>query len=109
MASMLMLLRILKEHFQFTRQPNLVNKLICDNTGLLIQIEEALAWNYTIPNVMLRAEWDLESVILQEYWETGIQFVFMHVKSHQDDSTAITNLSLETRLNVEADQQLAMT
>jgi hypothetical protein len=36
----------------------------CNNEGLLIRIEEATEWNSMKPNVTLRAEWDIESVIL---------------------------------------------
>jgi hypothetical protein len=51
----------------------------------------------------LRAEWDIESVILKLYKELEIKFTFMHVKSHQDDEMPTANLSLESRLNVKAD------
>jgi hypothetical protein len=60
--------------------------------------------SYTTPNVTLRAEWDIESVILQTYQELEINFTFMHVKSHQDDNNPVANLFLETRFQEEADQ-----
>jgi hypothetical protein len=78
--------------------------MICDNTGLLIRIAEASKWNYTTPNVTLRAKWDVESVILSVLKEMQIRFVYVHVKSHQDNDTPTTRLSLKSRLNVEADR-----
>jgi hypothetical protein len=38
------------------------------------------------------------------YKDLAITFLFTHVKSHQDDNTAVAGLSLETYLNMEADQ-----
>jgi hypothetical protein len=70
----------------------------------LTQIEEAIQWTYTTPNVTLQAEWDIESIILTTYKELDINFTFMHVKSHQDDDGPLKNLSLETRMNVEANK-----
>jgi hypothetical protein len=69
--------------------------LICNNEGLLIKIEEVIEWNYT-PNITLWAEWDNKSFILTMYKELKLQFVFMHVKSHQDDKTPAASLSLKT-------------
>jgi hypothetical protein len=80
------------------------NTIICDNQGLLTRIKEAIQWTYTTPNVTLRAKWDIESVILTTYKELDIKFTFMHVKNHQDDDGPLENLSLETRMNVEADK-----
>ena len=55
------------------------------------------------PNVTLRPEWDLESVITDTYKQLGIDFEFMHVKSHQDDDGPVADLTLEAQLNVQAD------
>ena len=55
----------------------------------------------------LLAEWDVESIILDLYKELGIQFVFKHVKSHQDDDTPTANLPLKTRLNIETNRLAA--
>jgi hypothetical protein len=33
-----------------------------------------------------------------------MKFIYMHIHSHQDDATPIANLSLKSRLNVEADR-----
>jgi hypothetical protein len=103
MVSAFQYLRLLQRQTDFRRDRQLVNKLICDNQGLLTRIAEASKWNYTTPNVTLRAEWDIESVILSVLKETQIRFAFVHVKSHQDDDTPTTRLSLESHLNVEAD------
>jgi hypothetical protein len=97
MACALLYLQTLYQQFEFNaRQKCSVNKLICDNMGLLIRIEEASEWTYTMPNVTLRAEWDIELMIDSNF--------FMHVKSHQDDKTPMSSLSLESRLNVEANR-----
>ena len=60
--------------------------------------------SYTTPNVTLRAEWDIESVILETYKELAINFVFLHIKSHQDDDSVVSSLLLASQLNVEADR-----
>ena len=104
MASSLLYLRLLQRQFDFQRERRTTNIIICDNQGLLTRIEEAVEWTYITPNVTLRAEWDIESVILKLYQELEINFTFMHVKSHQDDETPTANLSLESRLNVETDR-----
>jgi hypothetical protein len=104
MASALVFTSLLQQQTGFIRNKDSVNKLICDNEGLLIRIGESSTREYLTQNVTLRAEWDVESVILQKYKELGIQFTFMHVKSHQDDTRDIRNLPLKSRLNVEADR-----
>jgi hypothetical protein len=78
--------------------------LICNNQWFLTWIKEATEWTYTTPNVTLRAEWDIESMILTLYRELNTKFTFVHVKSYQDDTIAIASLLLESRLNVEADR-----
>jgi hypothetical protein len=57
-----------------------------------------------MPSVMLRTKWDIKSVILTLYKELDMKFVFMHIQSHQDDNIPVASLSLESRLNVEADR-----
>jgi hypothetical protein len=104
MASSLLYLRLLKQHFQFTRPKGSRQTLICDNKGLLIRIKEASSWNYATPNVTLRAEGYIELVILTEYKALDMPFVFKHVNSHQDDDTTVSSLSLESRLNIEANR-----
>jgi hypothetical protein len=103
MARVLLYLRLVQQQTEFKREKQATNTLICDNQGLLIRIEEALAWNYVTPKVTLRAEWDVEMVILMMHKELGLNFLFMHVKSHQDNATPVASLSLESRLNVEVD------
>jgi hypothetical protein len=78
--------------------------LICNNQGLLTQIEEVTQWSYATPNITLRVEWDIQLVILATYKELTINFSFTHVKSHQDNGTPVSGLSLETCLNMEAGQ-----
>jgi hypothetical protein len=66
-------------------------------------INKASDWNYTAPNVTMRAEWDIESVILTLHKELHLKFKFIHVNSHQDDTTPVAGLSLKSCLNMEAD------
>jgi hypothetical protein len=110
-SAALLYLRLLQRQMEFTQGPRAINKLICNNQGLLIRIAKASDWNYTTPNVALRAEWDIKSVILRDiksviltlHKELNVQFKFVHIKSHQDNNTPVVRLSLELRLNVEAD------
>jgi hypothetical protein len=104
MASGLLFLSLLKQHFDLEWTQNLDNFLICDNEGLLIRIEKTLKWKNLYPNVTLRSEWDIESVILTTYSQIGWHFQFVHVKSHQDKTTAIRDLPLAVQLNIEADK-----
>jgi hypothetical protein len=99
------LLYILQIHhlYDIERNRNATNKIICDNQGLLTRIEKATTWKYMTPNATLHAEWDLESTIVDSYTQLGIPFTFLHVKSHQDDDGPIVGLTLEARLNVQAD------
>jgi hypothetical protein len=60
-------------------------------------------WKYMTPNVTLRAEWDVESTIIDSYKQLGIPFTFLHVKSHQDDDGPVAGPTLEAQLNVQAD------
>jgi hypothetical protein len=103
MASALVYLRILYKHFEIKRERTSINKIICDNKGLLTRIEESSEWDYATPNVTLRAKWDIEPVILGQLKHMDMKFIYMHVKSHQDDDAEVASLSLETRLNFKAD------
>jgi hypothetical protein len=108
MASALLYLRLLLRQIEFTQETRSKNTLICDkNEGLIIHIVEAVHWSYTTPNVLIRVEWDIKSVILEMYQKLNIKFKFKHVKSHQNDDPPTESWSLETRLNIEADR-LAM-
>ncbi len=73
MASGLLFIHLLQQHFAITWSNERGNKLICDNEGLLIRIEKTLTWTYLQPNVTLRSEWDIESVILDAYKNIGWQ------------------------------------
>jgi hypothetical protein len=89
MASALLYLRLLQREYGIKRDNTTTNMLICDNEGLLIRVEKANEWTYITPNVTLRAEWDVESVILAVLTELKMQFTFQHVLSHQDDDTPV--------------------
>jgi hypothetical protein len=43
-------------------------------------------------------------VILSTYKDLALHFSFLHVYSHQDDNAPVETLTLETRLNIEADR-----
>jgi hypothetical protein len=104
MVSALLYLRLLQRQYEFKREGTTTNMTICDNEGLLKRIEAATEWTYTTTNVTLRAEWDIESFILEILTELKIKFIYMPVHSHQDDATPFANQSFESQLNVEADQ-----
>jgi hypothetical protein len=103
MSSGILYLLQIPHIYGIARNRNAHNKIICDNQGLLTRIEKATMWKYMTPNVTLRAKWDLESLIIDSYTQLGIPFILLHVKSHQDDDGPIKGLSLEARLNVQAD------
>jgi hypothetical protein len=107
MASGLLFLQIIQQHYQVDWNIMNGHQLICDNKGLLIRIETTLKWTYLHLNVTLRAEWDIELVILKTYREIGWNFQFTHVKSHQDKDIPTASLPLEVQLNVEADRLAA--
>ncbi len=86
MASGLLFLQLLVQHYHIDWTNDNGNKIICDNEGLLIRIEATLGWAYLQPNVTLRAEWDIESVIIKPYNAIGWKFSFEHVRSYQDMS-----------------------
>jgi hypothetical protein len=104
MGSGLLFLKLLQEHFHLDWTNPKGNQLICDNEGLLIRIEKTLGWSYLQPNVTLRSEWDIESLIIETYRSLGWHFDFEHVYSHQDKTIAIQALPLQVQLNVEADR-----
>ena len=91
MGSGLVFLCLLQLHYYLDWTTLRGNKLICNNEGLLIRIETTLQWAYLQPNVTLRAEWDIESVILEAYRAITGTFAFTHVKSHQDGSTPLAD------------------
>jgi hypothetical protein len=104
MASGLLFLQLLVQHYHIDWTNDNGNKIICDNEGLLIRIEATLGWAYLQPNVTLRAEWDIESVIITTYNAIGWKFSFEHVRSHQDKAIPVDDLPEEVQLNVEADR-----
>ncbi len=103
MATTLIYLEFLHQQTNFRRNALTTNQLICNNEGLLTRIKEVVQWTYTTPNMTQCTEWDIKSVILDTNKALAIHFSFIHLKSHQDDDIAGHNLSLDTRLNVEAD------
>jgi hypothetical protein len=104
MASGLLFLRAIQQHFQIAWSIPHGNKLICDNEGLLVRIEKTLSWSYLQPNATLSSEWDVKPVILETYRALGWKFAFQHVRSHQDDSVSAATLPLDVQLNIEADR-----
>ena len=54
------------------------------------------------PNETLKASWDIHQAIHRELKQLP-QVTIYHVKSHQDNDTPESQLSVESRLNIEAD------
>ncbi len=103
MSSGLLYLLQIHRFYGIQRNRTTANKIICDNQGLLTRIGNSTTWKYMTPNVTLRAEWDVESTIVDSYKQLGIPFTLVHVKSHQDDDGPVTGLTMEAQLNVQAD------
>jgi hypothetical protein len=104
MASGLLFILLLKQHYSLEWTDARGNKFICNNEGLLTSIESTIHWTYLQPKVMLCTEWDIKSVIITAHRAIGWTFEFKHIHSHQDDSVALEDLTHEVRLNVEANR-----
>ena len=76
----------------------------CADNLELIKRQQAHA-HYTLPysNTTLGAEFDLTEQIFLTQQQYKIQATFEHVKGHQDTNTPLHKLSIQAKLNVEAD------
>jgi hypothetical protein len=57
------------------------------------------------PSATSNSDWDVVQAIAQTCTQMHIVPFFRHVKGHQDDKTAYSNLPLEAQLNVDTDQE----
>lgn len=81
-------------------------KIICDNRGMILTMQEQLRIEDTYLNITLSAEWDLISEMRQtintnKMWES-IQFC--HIKGHADRDQPYHKLSIMQQMNVDANK-----
>jgi hypothetical protein len=77
-------------------------RLVSDNLGLLTHCEQRMA------QATLDSEWDVIEQITLILRSMPASTTFTHVLGHQDDHTAYEDLSLEARLNVDADAEAGL-
>ena len=75
-----------------------------DNISLIRRQRNRLGYDTCYPNLTLASEYDLIEQTHQTHRKYHIQATFVHVKGHQDSTSAVDKLPLEAQLNVEADQ-----
>jgi hypothetical protein len=78
-------------------------QFVCDNLGLICRINQLIRYSEHFPNITLQPDWDLIREIQMAIRALGRSSTSTHVKSHQDDHHDYEYLSLEARLNVDAD------
>jgi hypothetical protein len=78
-------------------------KFYCDSSSLIKRIDSHRNQSWTNPSKCLASDYDLESAIIEMIAILPITIRFSHVKSHQDDDTAIHLLPWEAQMNVQAD------
>ena len=59
----------------------------------------------SFPKGTLAADWDVINEIAETLTKMRIETSFHHVKGHQDNKVGYENLTLEARLNVNADAE----
>ena len=80
-------------------------KFITDNLGLIVRVRTSLKHTKPYPNSTLAPKWDVVNEIVTTLQKMPIEHSFQHVKGHQDDKVADSKLTLEARLNVDADTE----
>jgi hypothetical protein len=78
-------------------------QFVSDNLGLITRINHLIRYPEHFPNITLQPDWDLIRAIQIAICALGRPSTFDHVKGHQDDHHDYEDLSLEARLNVDAD------
>lgn len=78
-------------------------KFVSDNLGLIRKINQLRQYSEHFPNITLQPDWDLIREIQLSLQQLGRPATFSHVKGHQDDHQEYHELSLEARLNIDAD------
>ena len=76
---------------------------VSDNLGLIRKITQLVRYTDHFPNLTLQPDWDIIREIQMAVRALGRPTSFSHVKGHQDDHHAYDDLSLEARLNIDAD------
>jgi hypothetical protein len=75
-------------------------KFYCDSSSLIKRIQRAQNRSWQNPNNCLASDFDLESGILELISDLPITLQFIHVKSHQDNDTAVHLLPWNAQMNV---------
>jgi hypothetical protein len=74
------------------------------NQGLISRIRDCLTYDESYPNVTHAPNWeDAVNEIAETMNQIPIEASFHHVKDHQHNKVPYKTLSLESRLNVDAD------
>ncbi len=70
-----------------------------------MRVTKCLPYPEPFPNHTLLSDWDVTHQIADTLRQTAILLTLKHVKGHQDDTTPYRDLSLEAKLNVDADEE----
>eukprot|EP00957_Ditylum_brightwellii_P024865 1880360-Ditylum_brightwellii.AAC.1 len=74
-----------------------------DNEGIVKRTEDQLRYTHNYPFNTLEPEWDMEAQVANTLTQYKDLITITHVKSHQDKTTPLEELTLLARLNVTAD------
>jgi hypothetical protein len=80
-------------------------RFITDNQGLIRRAITSLAFDDPYPNSTLATDRDVVNEIVTTLKKMSIEHSFQHVKGHQYDKIAYTELPLNAKLNVNADAE----
>jgi hypothetical protein len=89
MSSGLLYLLQIHHFYGIQRNWKLVNKIICDNQGLVTHIGNSTTWKYTTLNVTLLAEWDVESTIVDTYKQLGAMSQCRRIQNVEDSTIGL--------------------
>jgi hypothetical protein len=101
--SALLFLQAYTQYFNTITDQTVTHDFYCDSDSLLKRILRALHRSWVNPSHCLSSDFDLESGILDIIATLGISFQYLHIKSHQDDKTAVHLLPWAAQMNVHAD------
>jgi hypothetical protein len=79
--------------------------MLTDNQGLLTRLSLSLPYPEPFPNLTLAPNWDVTNEIALGLRTFTTTPTLQHVKGHQDNHAAYSDLSLEAQLNVDADAE----
>jgi hypothetical protein len=103
MMSALIFLDTYITHYDTHLDKSTILKFYCDSSSLIKRITRAQNRSWLNPSNCLASDYDLESGILYLLQTIPLTLQFIHVKSHQDDDTAVNLLPWEAQMNVKAD------